>query len=165
MILDKAQKNIQIKIESVSATLLLIVLASMTVLLISSTSKVYSHISDTGNTMQDIRTSLCFITTKVRQSDNIGSIAVVNSTWGNTIVLTQSSGTNIYEDWIFFYKGTLREVLVPKGEKIVPDSATIISKVDSVSISSEGKSLNDTVKKNGASGIPEEDSVFLTLRS
>jgi hypothetical protein len=165
MIIDKAQKNIQISIESVSATLLLIVLVTLTVFLISSTSNVYNRISDTGNTMQEIRTSLCFIATKVRQNDNSGSIAVVNSSYGNELVLTVGSGTDIYEDLIFFYKGTLREILIQKGDKLVPDSATVISNINAFSISSAGKSIHVIVTKNGASGVPQKDSITLALRS
>jgi hypothetical protein len=159
------QKKVQVKIETVAAMLLLIVLASLTLILITSTGKTYKSITDSGETSQEVRTGLAFIATKLRQAE--GPVSVRKSQFGeNAIVILQQSGNMAFEDWIFFYKGELREMLIPAGSTNVPTASELISKFDTVSITQNALQINIAVtKKSTQPGDTINRSIILTLRT
>ncbi|MDR3551739.1 MAG: DUF4860 domain-containing protein [Clostridia bacterium] len=163
----KPAKKIQIHIETMAAMLLLIVLTSLTVLLIFSTGRAYRSIVAAGSASQEIRTGFSFISTKVRQGDSGGSVTVRPSQWGNALVVTQTDLGKPYEDWIFYYKGTLREALIPAGTTINPAACQVISSLSSFSALQNGRQIlitaaAQTAKSDGAGGL---QSLVLTLRS
>ena len=168
----KSAKKVQIRIEATAATLLLVVLAALTMLLISSTGNSYNSIVKSGESSQDIRTAMLFVATKVRQTGSGENIGVVRSPWGsNALVITESvggsGGKNIFEDWIFYYRGALRETLIPKGTKINPQSCQIISNLSAFSISLSGSILDITAQAPGQNIAPQKltQKLALTLRS
>lgn len=166
----KAAKKVQISIEAMAATLLLIVLAGLTMLLISSTGRSYKNIVSSGTSEQSIRTSLSFISTKVRQSDSGGNISVSKSPFGgNAVVIAQTANGKIYENWIFYYNGALREATVPKGDPINGDACAAISKLHSLSVSQSGKSIEITAGQNSTdkngNPITLSQSLVLTPRT
>ena len=166
----KTTKRTTISIETVAAMLLLVMLAALTMLLISSTGRGYKNIVSSGSTSQDIRTGLFFISTKVRQADNDGNINVVKSPFGgNALVISQTVGSNVYEDWIFYYEGTLRETLIPHGSQINPSACTKISALNSVSLSQKDNQINITATKKAdaksGSQTTLSQSLTLTLRT
>jgi hypothetical protein len=163
-------RKFQIRIEATAAMLLLIVLAALTMLLISSTGRSYKNIVSAGGASQDIRTGLFFISTKVRQSDNGGNINVVKSPWGgNAVVISQVDAGTVYEDWIFYYGGALREISVPKGTQINPPACPVISSLSGFSVSQKGRELDITAQKKSpdkAGGqSTASQSLVLTLRT
>lgn len=168
--MQKAGKRVQISIEAMSAILLLVVLAALTMLLISSTGRSYKNILNKGDTAQDIRTGLFFISTKVRQADNGGNISVVKAPWGgNAIVISQKDGGSSNEDWIFYYDGGLRETLISKGTAINPPACQIISSLSSFSVTQNMNELNITVTKSSKDSASKSqaasENLVLTLRT
>lgn len=166
----KTVKSFQIKIEAVAAMLLLVVLAALTVLLIFSTGMSYRNIVNSSNASQDIRTGLFFISTKVRQADNGDNISVVKSPWGgNAIVISQIYSGKVYEDWIFFYGGAIREISIPKGTGINPPACPEISSLNSFSVTKNGDELEITAKKNftdkNGKQASDTQSLLLSLRT
>lgn len=163
----KAKKT-PLRIEAVAALLLLVTMAALTVLLISATGGGYSHIVRSGAAAQEMRTGLLFVTTRVRQADAVGTgaggnIRVQASPFGGSalVIASETDGTS-YEDWIFSYKGTLREVLVPKGAEINPSACTVISRLSSVRFALAGRELTVAASGGGQAG---DRSLTLTLRS
>ena len=57
-----------------------------------------------------LNTTLSFVSTKIRQHDNYGAIRIEQFGGSNALVLEQPIGENIFETWIYFYNGTLREL-------------------------------------------------------
>jgi hypothetical protein len=165
----KSTKKIQLSIEAVAAMLLLVMLAALTMLLISSTGRGYKNIVSEGGTSQDIRTGLFFISTKVRQADS-GNINVVKSPFGgNALVISKAESGTVNEDWIFYYGGALREVTIPKGTTINPPACPVISPLSSVSLTQAGNLLTITATKkapdkNGRQATVSQ-SLILTLRT
>jgi hypothetical protein len=162
---NKTVKSYHIRIETMAAMMLLIVLAALTMLLISSTGKAYKNIVTAGGNSQDIRTGLLFVSTKVRQADD-GNINVVKSRWGNAIVISQLDAGQVYEDWIFYYGGALRETLIPKGTQIDPAACQAISHLSAFSVAQNGREIKITANKNNGGGqAPASQSLVLTLRA
>ena len=165
MTVNQKQRTVQVRIEALAALLLLVVLAALTMLLIFSTGNAYKNMVNTGSSAQDIRTGLLFVSTKVRQADNGGNIDVVSSPWGGSaIVITLRDGGQTDEDWIFYYSGALREILIPRGTQINPASCQAISRLRSFSVSKAGNTLRIAVSK-GSAAPDGEQSLTLALRS
>lgn len=155
----------QLRIETLAALLLLIVLTALTVLLIVSTGRTYKKIVNTGDTAGSLRTSLAFISTKVRQAE--GTVEVRMSPFGqNALVLTNTVAGTKFEDWIFFYNNELREAQIGPSVKLAPASSEFIANLDSLSIEQDGRKIHLTAtKKQGTSGTVQADTLTLSLRT
>lgn len=160
----KAPNRAHLHIETLAALLLLVVLASLTVLLTFTTGGVYRRITAAGARSQELRTGLCFVATKVRQSE---SACVRRSSFGNALVLTQTSDGQTYEDWVFFYKGTLREGMVAAGTPVNPTACAVIGTLRSFTFAQTGKQLRVTASADPMleGGQPETQSLVLALRT
>ena len=66
----------------------------------------------------DSRTSLTYLTEKVRQNDAANAVTIRSVGDSPALVLSQQAGERIYETWIYVYDGYLRE-LDPTGNKVV----------------------------------------------
>lgn len=158
----RAQK-ISIHIETLAALLLLIVLASLTVLLLYATGSSYRRIVSANDSTQELRTGLFFVATKVRQSD--GAVSVRSAPWGSALVLTQKTDEGTFEDWIFFYAGSLREGTVQAGTAINPGACPEISKLRSFAMAKNGGMLTITATADsGAGSAPQTRNLKLALR-
>lgn len=121
------------RIEALAALLLLIVLTALTLLLVGATGGTYRAIRQSSTRLQQTRTGLYFVATRVRESDS-GQVSVVTSPWGgNALVITESSDSGRFEDWIYTYGGALREVLVPDGTAFLPAAGQVISQAGNFS--------------------------------
>lgn len=160
----KPAKKIQIRIETMAAFLLLIVLAVFTIMLISSTGSCYRNIVSAGNSAQETRTALLFVSTKVRQADSGSSVGVAAAPWGgNAIVISQETAGMTYEDWIFFYDGALREILIPKGTDIIPSACDKISNLSAFSMALSGNTLAISAQADNPASTVQ--SLTLMLRT
>ena len=155
----------QVTIETLAALLLLIVLTALTVLLIVSTGRTFKKIVDTGDTAGSLRTSLAFISTKVRQAE--GKVEVRMSPFGqNALVITNTVAGAKYEDWVFFYGNELREAQIGPSAKLVPASSEFIAALDSLTIEQDGRKIYlSASKKQGTSGAVQTDTLTLALRT
>lgn len=129
------------RIDTLAALLLLILLTALTLLLAGSTGNAYRAIRQSSTRLQETRTGLCFIATRVRESES-GWVNVVPAPWGgNALVITESSGSGEYQDWIYSYGDTLREVLVPGGTAFQPAAGQTISRPGEMSFTVAGRLL------------------------
>lgn len=161
-------KKVQVRVETMAATLLLVVLATLTILLTASTGRAYQYIAQGGSSAQDIRTGLLFITTRVRQSDNAQVTLEASPFGGKALVITQHVGGKDYQEWIYFTSGELKEVLMQKGSKILPSASTTVCKLSGLQFDMVGNLITVTAKKSGAdsSSLPveNEESISISLR-
>lgn len=159
-------RKVQIKTEVLAAMLLLVVLAGLTTLLIAETGNTYKNLVSTSETSQEIRTALNFAATKVRQAPNESGVTVEKSPWGqDSIVISRNVDGAVYEDWLFYYDGAFREILIPKGSTINPGSSQLISKLDSAHIEKSGSLILISVTKSDTSHKSTSGSITLSLRT
>ena len=63
----------------------------------------------------DMRTSLSYISEKIRQNDVAGGVFVSELEGQNALVLVQDISGSVYETWIYSDAGALKELLVKQG--------------------------------------------------
>ncbi|WP_019850139.1 DUF4860 domain-containing protein [Desulfitobacterium sp. PCE1] len=76
---------------------------------------IYKGIKENMDSNFEFRTPLSYIGTKVRQSDVIDSIRIVEKEGVDALVLEQPEGGEICQTWIYEYQGSLYEVYIEKG--------------------------------------------------
>ncbi|QOX63386.1 DUF4860 domain-containing protein [Anoxybacterium hadale] len=74
----------------------------------------YMKIKDASDSAFELRTPLSYISMKVRQHDEINSVAVVQKEGINTLVLEGLDGEELCQTWIYEYQGNLCEVYLEK---------------------------------------------------
>lgn len=112
-----------------------------------------SAYEETANTMTknyDMRTSLLYISEKVRQNDNL--LEIREGPQGDALVFFDDSHGVSFETWIFCADGALREVSVPIGTKVKAYDGQEIMEMQHISFSLEGELLTTVVTlKDGES--------------
>lgn len=137
------------RIDTLAALLLLIVLTALTLLLVGATGGTYQAIRQSSTRLQQTRTGLYFVATRVRESDS-DQVDVVTAPWGgNALVITESSASGRFEDWIYSYSGALREVLVPGGTPFLPAAGQVISEAGGISFARSGNLLEIRTSAGG----------------
>jgi len=68
----------------------------------------------------NMRTSVLYLTEKVRQTNSAEGISVRQTAEGDALVLGMSAEGERYETWIYVEDGYLREVLMSKGADLTP---------------------------------------------
>lgn len=112
---------------SVFALILLCIFAVGSLLLVVLGANVYKNISQNVDSNFQFRTTLSYITTKVRQNDDMNSIKVVEKQGASALVLESFDGVEASETWIYEYEGSLCEVYVSKGTEFsLEDGLAII---------------------------------------
>lgn len=137
------------RIDTLAALLLLIVLTALTLLLAGATGGTYRAIRQSSDRLQQTRTGLYFVATRVRESDS-GQVAVVAAPWGGSaLVITESSASGRFEDWIYSYDGALREVLIPGDTPFLPAAGQVISGAGNISFARSGNLLEIRTSAQG----------------
>ncbi len=78
-------------------------------------SNAYNGIKADMDSNFEIRTPLSYISTKIRQSDMINSIQIINKEGIDALVLESVDNNEICQTWIYEYQGSLYEVYLEKG--------------------------------------------------
>jgi len=76
---------------------------------------VYRTTVDNMNMGFESGTALNFVSTKIRQHDESGSIRIDSIDGRSALVLEQSIGETVFETWIYHYDGALRELFISRG--------------------------------------------------
>lgn len=76
---------------------------------------VYQNLVTEISQMFDIETPLSYISTKVKQLDQKDAIKLMSKENTQVLVFTQTLEGDIYETWIYKYKGYLYEAFMVKG--------------------------------------------------
>lgn len=78
----------------------------------------------TGN--YDMRTSLTYISQKVRQGDVAGGVYIDKLNGSDALVLEQSYNETAYQTWIYYDEGYVKELFTRKDNPILPESGSSI---------------------------------------
>lgn len=112
---------------SVFALILLCVFALGSLLLVVLGANVYKNISQNVDSNFQLRTTLSYITTKVRQNDDINAIKIIEKEGVSVLVLESFDGIEASETWIYEHQGSLCEVYIAKGTEFrLEDGLAII---------------------------------------
>lgn len=121
--------------------------------------RVYENINTrTENTYrQDV--ALSYITNKVRQQDEAGSVAVYETDGIPVLTLSQQIRGSVYRTYIYYQDGRLWELFTDENSGLGVGDGTEIMECDTVAMTMEGKTLH--VEIGGVDG----GSVWLSVRS
>ena len=83
--------------------------------------KVYANSADKMSANFDTRTSLVYLSEKIRS--NPGQVDVRRLGETKALVLTENINDTDYESWVFVYDDRLCETTIRSGDKVLPDAA------------------------------------------
>ena len=119
-------------IELVFVMALVVIFGLTTFTLVVSGSEAYKSIMEKKNVHSELRIALSYINMRIRQGDREEGVFIKPSPVGNgsSIVIEEPIDEMVYETWIFWEDGTLREAFVEKGEAVSFDKSFEIARID-----------------------------------
>jgi type II secretory pathway pseudopilin PulG len=105
------------------------------VTLVISGSKAYNAIIAVKNDNAEIRIASSYINMKIRQNDLSGNIRVTKSPVGQgaAVVIEEKAGSAVYETWIYWDSGKLREGYIEQGDTLRNEISFTIAEIDGFS--------------------------------
>ena len=88
------------------------VFAAASLIVVFIGAEVYSAAINRADTGFEINTTLSFVSTKIRQHDNMGSVRIDSLEGADALVLEQHIGDMVFETWIYHHEGALREIVI-----------------------------------------------------
>ncbi len=104
------------------------------IFLISVGSNVYRKTVDHMNENFDTRTSLAYITEKIRQSDKEASISIGDLEGTDAIIIATQAGDANYNTYLYEYDGFLKELMVREDITLGPEAGQNILAVSDFSV-------------------------------
>jgi hypothetical protein len=88
-------------------------------------------------------TSLSYVSMKVRQHDAADAVSIGQIEGRNALVLEQSAPSGVYQTWIYYYDGALRELFTDRelADALEPSSGLAIVSVSDFEVSLEDDGL------------------------
>jgi hypothetical protein len=126
-------------IESISVMLVLILLAFVVVVLLSSGAHAYNRMLGDKKATESARVAYSYINMKVRQNDMAGRIDVMETALGRALAIDVEDGS--YCNYIFYADGGLYECLTIDGGEPSVDAGNLIAKVSSFDVERDGARL------------------------
>ena len=151
------RKPIQHHIDGLAALLLFGVFAVCVLAVLLTGADAYRRLTQRDQAAYDRRTCEQYLTTRVRQADRTGSVAIENR--GGTDVLVLGADEE-YITYIYYYDGWLMELYIWSGEPMVPEEGRQLLEAEGLEMSLEGNLL--TFKISPAPGVT--DTMLLSLR-
>ena len=115
-------KNSSKKIDTVFIVSLFVLFAITAILLILIGARQYRFTADSMNRNYEIRTTSSYLTEKVRQSDTITGVSVVDFSIGPALALTSKQNNQAYTTYIYYYDGSLKELFVKEDTAFTPSA-------------------------------------------
>lgn len=156
--------------ERISGLLVLVLLGVFAVcilIVLLTGAKSYARLAERDSTAFDRRTAAQYLATKIRQSDSENAVYIGNfdadsaQTEGDTLILREEAGENVYLTRIYCADGSLRELFGTADGGMQPEDGEIILAAESVHFTQNGRRI--TADITNADG--ETTSLVLTLRS
>ena len=148
---------------AISMVALILLFGITTIILSDATSKSYLALNESRSNMSDSRIATGYISTKIRLADRAGAVEIKQFEGGDAIVLSEEISGEIYDTWIYAYKGYLTETLIGRQNSFSPEFGFPIVKI---------KELRAEAVKDGCAiqvGVVSENGelqeLYLSLRS
>ena len=120
---------------------------------------VYAGITENMDRNFTTRTSVAYLSEKIRQNDTSGGVSIGEMDGGTALVLEQSYDGVAYQTWIYLHDGSLMELFIRKGSAFSPENGNAIMELRAFSAELDGKLCSFTV--TGAGGHTAGASVAL----
>lgn len=135
----------------ISTVVILGVFAISALLLLNVGVRVYKNITLSNAENFKLRTSLSYVATKVRQSDETGLIRYTEKEGVGVLSLLEKLEDGNYETLIYYYDGSLRELYQEEGAQLSLDIGTPIVEAASfrMDVSEEGSITMEVENGNG----------------
>ncbi len=149
---------------SAGSTIIIIAFFAIAALvLLSAGTKEYESIVLAANENFELRTSLSYVATKIRQYDTSGSVSVENIDGTDVLVLREELGGDIYDTLIYYKDGSVCELMQAEGYGEPDlDFGFATMEIDSFGIRQNGNAI--TVTAGNASGESEDLTIYLRSR-
>lgn len=109
------------RITSLAALLMFAVFAVCVLFVLLTGAQVYQRLTQREQVSFEKRTAVQYITTRLRQGDIAGAVAVERFGQGDALVLTEEVGGTVYETRIYCWDGWLRELYAEAGAGLEPE--------------------------------------------
>lgn len=121
--------------------------------------QVYGRTAEQMDDNYNARTSLVYITEKIRQCPS-KNVSIDEVDGKQALVLNQDIDGKKYESWIFSANGKLKETTVLKGEEVKPEGGQEIMDLNDFSLTLTGDLMKIVVFDQSGN----EDSVIISIR-
>ncbi len=160
--LDERKVASRSRIVNAAGTIVLIALFAISALvLLAAGMQVYKNVVLAANENFELRTSLSYVATRVRQFDTADSVNVVNYDGMDTLVLSEEFDGDIYNTLIYYKNGYLCELTQADGYEPDFDFGFETIEIDDFSIKKEGNFI--VLSATNASG--DTETLKIGLRS
>ncbi|MDO4513424.1 MAG: DUF4860 domain-containing protein [Lachnospiraceae bacterium] len=103
--------------------------------------KVYRSIVQDMNTNYDSRTAVSYVTEKIREADQNGSIAIGRFHEQDALILTQYVNETPYSTYLYVYDGSLCELFTPASSDLPLNSGQKILEIEAFDIEAKQDNL------------------------
>ena len=109
---------------------------------------VYRGISADMDRNYQARTSVAYLTEKIRQNDVPGGVVIKNAGDGDALVLVKNMDGERYETWIYTEGGSLREQTIAEGTELSAEAGQPVLDAGELKIEKLGDHLLQISVKN-----------------
>ena len=160
--LDEKKVESRSNLVNAGSTIVIVALFAIAALvLLSAGMQVYQKVMLASNENFELRTSLSYVATKIRQYDASGMIDVKNIDGTDVLVLSEEYDGEMYDTMIYFMDGALCELMQAKEFEPELDFGFQTLEIDSFDIARNGNKI--TLTAGNASG--DVESLTIRLRS
>ena len=144
------------------STLVIIALFAISALVLMGAGlQVYKNVVLAANENFELRTSLSYVATKVRQADKSGMVSVRDIDGTTVLALGEDLDGEYYETYIYFMDGYLYELLQPADMEPELDFGFETMEIDAFTISQQ----DGTITLTAGNSAGETESLTVTLRT
>lgn len=162
MDIDEKRIRSRSTLVNTGSTIVLVALFAIAALvLLSAGMQVYQKVVLASNENFELRTSLSYVATKVRQFDETGLVDVRDIDGTSVLVLSQELDGDLYETLIYHYDGALCELMQEADSDTDLAFGFETLEIDDFNITKSGSAIN--LKACNAAG--DSESLTLYLRS
>ena len=101
----------------------------------------YRRLADRDETSYDRRVASQYLSTRVRQSDVAGGVAVESFDGVDALVLREEIDGEIYETRVYCYEGYLRELFADAQETFEPEDGERVLEAESMTLALENRTI------------------------
>ena len=160
--LDEKKVASRSKLVNAAGTVVLIALFAISALvLLGAGMQVYKNVVLAANENFELRTSLSYVATKIRQYDASGYVDVVNRNGMDTLVLSEEFDGDIYNTLIYYKNGYLCELTEIEGYEPDYDFGFETMEIDDFSVKKDG----DNISLSAANASGDRETLTIALRS
>lgn len=151
------QRTIQHHIDGLASLLLFGVFAACVLMVLLTGADAYRRLTERDQAAFDRRSCTQYIATRVRQTDRLGGIEVVDFGGGDALLLGADED---YATWLYCRDGWLMELYCYAEEPLEPEDGERLLEAERMELSLEEGLLTVTIVTPGG----EEDTLRLSLR-